>query len=105
MTAALALAAVLVAGTATPAQATVVASIVGSELRVTGDGAGDDITLRLSADGLRVEVFANSVLVNSFLHTSFTSIRVDAGGGDDEVQISEMNGPFTTTDDHHAARR
>ena len=88
----------LLAGSATPAQATVVASIVGSELRVTGDAAGDDIRLRLSADGLRVEVFVNSVLLNSFLHTSFASIRVDAGGGDDDVHINETNGAFTTTE-------
>jgi Ca2+-binding RTX toxin-like protein len=85
-------------GTAASADATVTASIVGSELRVTGDAAGDDIRLRLSGDGLRVEVFVNSVLLNSFLHTSFTSIRVDAGGGDDHVHINETNGAFTTTE-------
>jgi Ca2+-binding RTX toxin-like protein len=83
-------------GAAVPADAAVSASVVGTELRVTGDAAGNVISLRLSPDTLRVEVRDGALPVNSVLRTAFTTILVDAGGGNDDVTIDEINGPFTT---------
>ena len=78
-----------------PAHAAVVANILGTELRVSGDAANDDISLRLSADTLRVEVRNDGALVNSFLRTAFTTITINGGAGSDDVLIDETNGAFT----------
>jgi Ca2+-binding RTX toxin-like protein len=92
-------AALLSAGLAAPAGATVTASIVGTELRVASDTAADAITVRLvTADTTRVEVLSGATPVGTFLRTLFTTINVDAGGGDDTVLIDEVNGAFTDTE-------
>ena len=83
-------------GTPAPAEATVTATVVGTELRVTGDAASNHIQLRLSADTLRVEVRDGPTLVNSVLRSTFTAIVVDAGAGSDNVVMDEDNGAFTT---------
>ena len=87
------------AAAAVPAHATVTASIVGTELRVAGDAAADAITVRLvTADTTRVEVLQGAAPVGNFLRSLFTTIAVDAGGGDDTVLIDEINGAFTDTE-------
>jgi RTX calcium-binding nonapeptide repeat (4 copies) len=87
------------AAAAVPAHATVTASIVGAELRVAGDAAGDAITVRLvTADTTRVEVLQGATPVGNFLRSLFTTITIDAGGGDDTVLIDEINGAFTDTE-------
>ena len=87
------------AGAAVPAHATVTASVVGTELRVAGDAAADAITVRLvTADTTRVEVLQGAAPVGNFLRSLFTTIAIDAGGGDDTVLIDEINGAFTDTE-------
>jgi RTX calcium-binding nonapeptide repeat (4 copies) len=70
-------------------------------LRVTGDGAGDRLALRLQAGSpgtLQVDVGDDGTADFSFDRSKFTKILVDAGGGDDAVRIDEANGPFTNTE-------
>ena len=74
-------------GAAAQADAAVTASVVSNQLRVVGDAAADVITLRLSANAQSIDVRRGSTLVGSFQRSTFTSIRVDAGGGDDELII------------------
>jgi hypothetical protein len=74
---------------AAPADAAVTASVVAGQLRVVGDNAGDQIVLAVSStDGLTIEVRQGSMPVGTFARSTFTSIRVDAGGGDDELDLS-----------------
>ena len=80
-----------------PAAATVTASVVSGQLRVASDAAGDAISLRVSADTLRIEVRQGAALIGSFLRSTFTSIAVGAGGGNDTVLIDEAGGSFTNT--------
>ena len=88
-------------GAAAQADAAVTASVVANQLRVVGDAAADVIDLRLSANDQSIEVRRGSTLVGSFLRSTFTSIRVDAGGGDDELIIvidnilAPINEPMT----------
>ena len=83
------------------ADAAVTASVVSNQLRVVGDAAADVINLRLSSNDQSIEVRRGSTLVGSFLRSTFTSIRVDAGGGDDELIIvidnifAPINEPMT----------
>ena len=74
-------------GSAAQADAAVTASVVSNQLRVVGDAAADLIILRLTANAQNIEVRRGSTLVGSFLRSTFTSIRVDAGGGDDELIV------------------
>ena len=56
-------------------------------------------TVRLvTADATRVEVLQGATPVGNFLRSLFTTIVVDAGGGDDTVLIDEINGAFTDTE-------
>ena len=88
-------------GAAAQADAAVTASVVSNQLRVVGDAAADVIDLRLSSNDQSIEVRRGSTLVGSFLRSTFTSIRVDAGGGDDELIVvidsilAPINEPMT----------
>ena len=88
-------------GAAPQADAAVTASVVSNQLRVVGDAAADVITLRLSANAQSIDVRRGSTLIGSFLRSTFTSIRVDAGGGDDELivetdaTLSHIDEPMT----------
>src|SRR5262245_60395647 len=85
-------------GAAAPAEADVTAAIVGTELRIAGDDATNGITLRLSIDTLRIELWNGLQFVDDFQRSLFTTIRVDALGGNDVVTIDEAAGNFTDTE-------
>ncbi len=79
-----------------PASAAVTAQVVGNQLQVTGDGADDDITLRLlTGDTTQVEVLEGAVVRGTFARATFASILVQAGGGNDTILVSDANGIFT----------
>ena len=83
---------------AAPAAAAVTASDATGQLRVFGDGAANQISLRLSSNLLAIEVRDGAVLVGSFLRSNFTAISIDAGGGNDTVMIDESVDVFTDTE-------
>ena len=86
-------------------------------LTLTGNGASDQLALRLQAGvptTLQVDVGDNGSADLSFDRAAFDRIVVNAGGGNDRVRMDEANGVFTDTEDdlderpgrlRHAARR
>jgi Ca2+-binding RTX toxin-like protein len=81
-----------------PAWASYTAQIVGGTLQVTGNGAGDKLSLRLQPSVptvLEVDVGDNGTADASFDRSLFTAISVSAGGGNDRVRIDQVNGAFT----------
>jgi Ca2+-binding RTX toxin-like protein len=80
------------------ADAAYTAQISHGTLLVTGNGASDQLELRLkpgSPSTLQLDVGANGSANFSFARNRFKRIVVDAGGGSDVVRISETNGAFT----------
>ena len=78
---------------------TVRARLVDGTLRVAGSPFADQIVLRLSATDpsqLQVDVDADGSADDTFDINSFASIVVDAGRGNDFVQLDTANGAFTT---------
>ena len=83
-------------GAATAAESAVTATVVGSTLRVVGDGTSDAIILRLHpGDPSRLHVVVGPTIVGIFARATFDTIAVDAGGGDDSVLVDEIFGAFT----------
>jgi Ca2+-binding RTX toxin-like protein len=77
------------------------AQVVNGTLLITGNGASDQLALRLQAGvptTLEVDVGDNGSADFSFDRGTFDAIEVDAGGGDDRVRIDEANGVFTDTE-------
>jgi hypothetical protein len=77
------------------------AQVVNGTLLITGNGASDQLALRLQAGvptTLEVDVGDNGSADFSFDRATFDAIDVDAGGGDDRVRIDEANGVFTDTE-------
>src|SRR4051794_19381673 len=69
-------------------------------LVVTGNGGADAIALRLAGgDPTTLDVIADGSVIDSFDRSRFTTIDVQAGGGDDTLRIDESNGVFTDTED------
>src|SRR5262249_10387571 len=67
-------------------------------LNVVGDGAGDELALRLAPGDpgtLQLDVGDDGTTDLSFDRSTFTAIHVAAGGGDDQVRIDQINGLFT----------
>jgi len=82
--------------TATPS---VRAKVVDGTLRVTGSPFADKIALRINKDDssqLQVDIGADGTADDTFDINSFATIVVDAGRGDDFVQLDTANGAFTT---------
>lgn len=74
------------------------ASIVDGALRVTGAQFAETIALRLSAldpNHLEVDVRDDGVADFRFDLSTFDSINVNAGNGDDTVRVDQSNGVFT----------
>jgi len=93
--AALATAATSLGLVATSAQAGVSVSRVGDELRLAGDGVGDQVIIDRTAGGvIRVDVGANGTFEDDGSSTivNTTRIVVNAGGGDDVVTLNEAMG-------------
>jgi Ca2+-binding RTX toxin-like protein len=77
------------------------AQVVNGTLLITGNGASDQLALRLQAGvptTLEVDVGDNGSADFSFDRATFDAIDVDAGSGDDRVRIDEANGVFTDTE-------
>ena len=90
--------ALALAGTAS---ASYKAKITGGVLTFTGNAASDKLVLRLKPGGetkLQGDVGGNGTAEFEFGRGLFTSIVVNAGGGNDAVVVSEANGVFTTTE-------
>jgi hypothetical protein len=82
------------------AASTIHTAVVGGKLVVTGTPSADRIALRLSRTlphRLLVDFGDNGSTDRSFALGSFTSIDVEAGGGDDRIRIDTRNGSFTRT--------
>lgn len=78
---------------------TVRARVVDGTLRVAGTPFADRIALRLSATDqsqLQLDINADGSADDTFDINSFSSIVVNAGGGNDFVQLDTANGAFTT---------
>jgi len=72
-------------------------SVENGTLTVTGTNAADTITLALGADQNTLLVLAGPDVL-SFDRSTFDTIVVDAGGGDDLVRIDQSGGTFTDTE-------
>ena len=78
---------------------TVTGRIIDGTLRVTGSPFSDQFALRLNAGDptrLELDIDADGSADATFDMGSFTSIDVDARGGNDFVILDTANGPFTT---------
>ena len=85
-------------GNPPPTAAAATAKIENGTLTVTGTSASEDVTLRLLAgDPNTLEVDSGATQL-TFDRSQFTKIVVNAGAGNDVVQIDESNGVFTNTE-------
>ena len=101
MLGAVAIVAAAAAVIAAPADAAYSAKVKGKVLSITGNGAGDQLALRLRAGDptiLEVDVGDDGTADFSFARSAFTEIEVRAGGGNDAVRIDDMYGAFTDTE-------
>ena len=77
------------------------ARVNNATLTLTGNGASDQLALRLQAGvptTLQVDVGDNGSADLSFDRAAFDRIVVNAGGGNDRVRMDEANGVFTDTE-------
>ena len=84
-----------------PSSASYKAKITGGVLTFTGSAASDKLVLRLKPGGetkLQGDVAGHAGIEFEFGRGLFTSVVVNAGGGNDVVLVSEANGVFTTTE-------
>jgi Ca2+-binding RTX toxin-like protein len=82
---------------AAPALASYTAGVQSQTLQIRGDGASDNLTLRLSPtdpNTLQVDVGDDGTVDFSFDRSTFTAINVQAGGGNDEVRVDDSFGSF-----------
>jgi Ca2+-binding RTX toxin-like protein len=95
---ALALGAAVLAFAAGPAAAAYTAQVQDGTLNIVGDNASDKLALRLapgSPGTLQLDVGEDGTADFSFDRSTFTAIDVQAGGGDDEVVVDQIDGTFT----------
>src|SRR3954470_10898401 len=83
---------------AAPAMASYSATVDGTTLRVSGDGASDKLALFADPATLVVDVGEDGTADFTFARSSFTAVSVTAGGGDDEVRIQGLPLDGVTTD-------
>ena len=77
------------------------AQVNNGTLTLTGNGASDQLALRLQAGvptTLQVDVGDNGSADLSFDRAAFDRIVVNSGGGNDRVRMDEANGVFTDTE-------
>ena len=80
------------------ASAAYTAHVQNGTLKVVGDGASDKLALRLaqgSPSTVQVDVGDDGTTDFAFDRSTFTSIDVAAGGGDDTVRVDQVGGLFT----------
>jgi hypothetical protein len=77
------------------------AQVSGGALTLNGNGASEQLALRLQAGApttLQIDVGNDGSADFSFDRATFDRIDVNAGGGDDLVTIDDANGTFTDTE-------
>ncbi len=72
------------------ASADYTAQVQAGTLQLTGDGAGDTLTLAQGATADTLAVLVNGQLVSTFDRSTFTAVAVDARGGNDTVNVQNM---------------
>src|SRR4051812_32447602 len=75
---------------AAPAMASYSASVDGTTLRVSGDGASDKVALFTDPTNLVIDVGEDGTADFTFARTAFTTVSVTAAGGDDEVRFQGL---------------
>src|SRR4051812_47231811 len=75
---------------AAPAMASYSATVDGTTLRLSGDGASDRLALFADPATLVVDVGQDGTTDFTFARSSFTAVSVTAGGGDDEVRVQGL---------------
>jgi Ca2+-binding RTX toxin-like protein len=79
------------------ASAAYTSSIQNGTLQLTGDNAGDTLVLAPSPTSLDVSV--NDTLLASFDRSTFSAVKVQAGGGNDTVRVFNAATPLDLTID------
>jgi Ca2+-binding RTX toxin-like protein len=80
------------------AQAAYSAQVEAGTLKLHGNAADDTLVLRLqpgSPGTLQADIGADGTAEFSFDRSTFSSIEVEAGSGDDEVRVDQSGGTFT----------
>jgi hypothetical protein len=78
------------------ADAAVTAVVTSNQLEVSGDGAANQITLRLFFfDDQEIQVLDGPLIVGSFSRATFDTIEINAGGGNDTIVLSRIFGSIT----------
>src|SRR4051812_8944228 len=83
---------------AAPAMASYSATLDGTTVRLSGDGASDKVALFADPTNLVIDVGQDGNADFTFARSSFTAVNVTAGGGDDEVRIQGLPLDGVTTD-------
>src|SRR3954454_21913902 len=84
---------------ATQADAAYTAQVKAGTLQIRGDGASDKLQLAPTPTTLVVDVGADDPPDFTFDRSTFTSVSVQAGDGDDEVRVLNAVTPFDMTID------
>src|SRR4051794_41876607 len=66
------------------------ARVQSGTLQITGDGAGDTLTLAQGATANALDVVVNGQLLSTFDRATFTAVAVDARGGNDTVSVQNV---------------
>jgi hypothetical protein len=66
------------------------ARVQAGTLQITGDGAGDTLTLAQGSTANALDVVVNGQLLSTFDRATFTAVAVDALGGNDTVSVQNM---------------
>jgi hypothetical protein len=80
------------------AHASVIAGVSSDTLTITGDGAADQITLRLAPGSPQTLQVDTGSTTRNFDRTTFTRIAIRSGAGGDDIRVDETNGAFTDTE-------
>jgi len=92
---------------ATPALAAYKAQVQGGVLQITGNGASDKLSLHLDPNNpnvLQVDVGEDGTADFSVDRSTFQSINVDAGAGNDEVSMTHSARSRPAADDRRRRR-
>src|SRR4051794_4802013 len=77
-------------GFAAPAMASYSATVDGTTLRLSGDGASDKVALLAEPTNIVIDVGEDGTTDFTFARSAFTAVSVKAAGGDDEVRIQGL---------------
>jgi Ca2+-binding RTX toxin-like protein len=79
------------------ASAAYAAQVQNGTLRIVGDAASDKLALRLAPGNpsvLQLDVGDDGTADFAFDRSTFTSVDVEAGAGDDTIRVDQVDGPF-----------